>query len=114
MALEQLLMTMSRMDSCPRELVLNVDIAMHQNEAQATETIKEVEACCAAIIKEAETHQACDLEKSHRQNMLDLESEAIAEEVGDHHTFLKGCRQSAGLSTQSLWGTNVSPAAPYW
>ena len=45
MALEQLLMTKATMDSHQRELALNTNIAMHQNEAQATEAIKEAEMC---------------------------------------------------------------------
>ena len=43
MALEQLLMTKATLNSHQRELAQNADIAMHQNETQATEAIKEVE-----------------------------------------------------------------------
>ena len=59
---------------------------MCQNEAWATEAIKEVEVCCAAAIKEAEAHQmvhACTLENSHKESMLELEHEVIAEEGWD-------------------------------
>ena len=41
-------MTKATMDSHRRELVLKTDIAMCQNEAQATEAIKEAEVHCAA------------------------------------------------------------------
>ena len=42
-ALKWLLMTKATMDSCWRQLTLNASITMHQNEAQATEAIKEAE-----------------------------------------------------------------------
>ena len=75
------------------------------NDAQATEAIKEVEVYCVAAVKEAETchvtvikeaeaHQAihaCTLEKSHRESMLELEHEVIAEEGQDCQVFLEPC-----------------------
>ena len=65
-----------------------------QNDAQAIEAIKEAEVHCAAVIKEAEAHQvihAYVLEKSHKESMLELECEAIAEEGWDHWAFLEAC-----------------------
>ena len=93
-ALELLLMTKATMDSHQRNLVLNANIVMHKNEAQATEALKEVEVCYAAVIKEVEAHwviHACALEKSHKESMLELEHEAIVEEVWDHLVFLEAC-----------------------
>ena len=94
-------MTKATMDSCWRELALNANIAMCQNEAQATEAIKEAEmhwkeaeVHCAAMIKEGEPHSAihaCTLEKSHKENMLELEHEVIAEEGQDCWAFEEAC-----------------------
>ena len=87
-------MTKVTMDSHPRELALKANIAMCQNEVQATEAIKEVEVYCAAAIKEVEACQvihACTLEKSHKESMLELEHELIAEEGWDHQAFLEAC-----------------------
>ena len=102
MALEWLLMTKATMDSHQRELVLNTNISTCQNEAQATEAIKEAEMCqkeaeahCAAVIKETEAHHAihaCALEQSHKESMLELECEATAEEEHDCQAFMKACR----------------------
>ena len=99
MALEQLLMTKATVDSHHRELALNDNIAMCQNEAWATKAIKEAKMCqkevevhCAAAMKEAEAHQAihaCALEQSHKESMLELEHEAIAEEVWDCQAFVE-------------------------
>ena len=105
-ALEWLLTTKATMDSHQRDLVLNANIARHKNEAQATEAIKEVEACCVAAVEEADTHHAaaikeaeacqaihaCTLEKSHKESMLELEHEAIAEEGQDCWAFLEAYR----------------------
>ena len=55
-ALEQLLTTRATMDSHCRELDLNAKLAMHMNEAQATEAIKEAEVSHAAEVKEDEVH----------------------------------------------------------
>ena len=93
-ALEWLLMTKATMDPHQRDLALKADIAMHQNEAQATETIKEAEVHCAAAIKEVEAHwaiHACTLEKSHKESMLELEHEVIAKEGWEHWAFLEAC-----------------------
>ena len=106
-------MTKATMDSHHRELALNINIVRCENEAQATEAIKEAEVHCAAMIKEAEAHctiHAHTLEKSQKESMLELECEATAEEgwITEHSW------SPVGLSTWSLWGTNVSLAAPYW
>ena len=82
------------MDSYQRDLALNNNIARCQNEAQATKALKEVKVYYAVMIKEAEDHwviHACTLEKSHKESMLELEHEAIAEEGLDHQAFLEAC-----------------------
>ena len=98
-------MTKATMDSCWRELALNTNIARCQNETQAIEAIKEakkhrkeVEVHCAATIKEVEAHCAihtCTLEQPHKESMLEVECEAVAEEGWDHQAFLGACE--AGL-----------------
>ena len=111
--LEQLLITKATMDSHQRELAVNADITMHQNEAQATKAIKEAEmyqkhaeVCCSATIKEAEAHcsaaiketeshhaiHTCALEKSHKESMLELEHEVLVDEGQDHWSFMEACR----------------------
>ena len=101
MALGLLLMTKATMDSGQRELALNANIAMHQNEAQAAEAIKEAEMCqkevevhCATAIKEAEAHHAisvCTLQQSHKESMLQLEHEVIAEEGHSWRPLEQSC-----------------------
>ena len=86
-AMEWLLTTKATMDSHGRDLALNANIARCKNEVWATEALKEVEVCYAAVIKEADACQvihACALGKSHKESMLELECEAIAEEGWDH------------------------------
>ena len=83
MAMEWLLMTKATMDSHQRDLVLNTNITRCKNEAWAIEAIKEVEVYCTATIKEVKTCwaiHACALEKSHKESMLEVECEVIAEE----------------------------------
>ena len=108
-ALEQLLTTRATMDSHHREQELNTKLTMCMNEGQTIEAIKESEVSYAAKIKEAEvcrvtaikevklhhttrikevevgcTTNSCVLQQTHRESMLALEHEAIAEEGWDH------------------------------
>ena len=69
-------------------------MAIHQNEAKATEAIREAkahcgaaireaEACCATDIREPEFHcegHACSTKQSHTDGMQHLEREATEEE----------------------------------
>ena len=100
-----LLKTRVSMDAHQRKEVSNFQMALHQNEAQTTEIIREAEAmcatavrevkaCCANIIQDAEaacvrtirkaettnTEHACALQQAHRDSMEGLEREAIKEE----------------------------------
>ena len=55
---------------------------------------KEAEIYCSAAIKEVEANcaiHACTLQQSHKESMLDLEHEVIAEEGWDHWAFVKAC-----------------------
>ena len=101
-SLKRLLMTKATMDSCQRQLIQSANIAMHQNEAQATKAIKEakmhwkeVDVYCAAVIKEVEASHAihaCTFEESHKESILELEHEAIAEKEQNHWAFVEACR----------------------
>ena len=91
------------MDSHHRELVLNIELVMHMNEAYATEAIKEAEVCHAAKVKEAKLHHttsikeaevchttnSCVLQQTKRESMLALKCEAIAEEGQDCQAFME-------------------------
>ena len=68
---------------------------------------------CATMIKEAEACQvihACTLEKSHKESIIELELDVIAEEGWDCKAFLETC----GPVHPKPMGTNISLAAPYW
>ena len=99
-ALEWLLTTRDTMDSHHRELELNAKLAMCMNEVQATETevshaaeVKEAEVHHATTIKEAKLHHttrikeaklhhttnSCVLQQTHRESMLAIECEVVAE-----------------------------------
>ena len=70
-ALEQLLTTRATMDSHHRELELNAELAMHMNEAQAAEAIKEAKVSHAAETKEAKlchTTRIKEAEACHTTN----------------------------------------------
>ena len=106
-ALEQLLMTKATMDSCQRDLVLNANIARHKNEA-----LKEVEVCYAAMIKEGEACwviPACTLEKSHKESMLELEHEVIAEEGWDCQVFFEVCGAVLWACPPDAYGVLMYP-----
>ena len=100
-----LLMTRTSIGAHQRKQVSDFETAIHQNEAEATEAIRQAkvccgsairvaEACCAADIREAESccaGHACTIQQSHSNNVQHLEREAI-EEGKDHQFFLFACR----------------------
>ena len=81
MALEQLLTNRATRDFCCKELDLNMELATHLNDAQATEAIKEAEVCHATT--------ACVLQQAHRDSVLVLEHEEKVEEGQDHQAFVE-------------------------
>ena len=93
------------MDAHHRKQVSDTKTAFHQNEAQTAKAIKEAKACCTiviqdakatctAVIREAEVAYAehvPTIQQSHRENIQDIEMEAIAEEGRDCQSFLIAC-----------------------
>ena len=69
-------------------------MALCQNEAKATEAIREARVPCGAALREAESccmDPAHIIQQSHSDNMQHLEREAIEEEEKDHQSFLSAC-----------------------
>ena len=104
-------MTRASLDTHQRKQVLDFEMALHQNKAEATEAIREAKAHCGAAIREVESHcvdHAHTIQQSHSNNMQHLEREAKEEEEKDCQSFLATCR----LAPRSMRGTNVpSPDA---
>ena len=96
---------------------------MCQNEAQTTKAIKEAQVQCAAAIRETDTHyevtvkeveapcatQAQALEKSHKERMLKLEHEALAEEGHDCQTFMEACSTALQVCPFEAHGVLMYP-----
>ena len=73
---------------------------------------KEAEVCCAAVIKEAEACHAihaCTLEESHKESMLELEHEVIAEEGQDCQAFLETCGAVLWACPHKAYGVLMYP-----
>ena len=60
-ALGHLLVTRSSIDAHWRKQVLDFEIALHQNESETTEAIKEAKTLCACTIRDTEGHQAVQI-----------------------------------------------------
>ena len=93
-AIGQLLMTRVSMDTHCRKQVSDTEAAFCENEAQATEAIREVKPHCAAAIREVEAtcaDHACAIQQLHSDSMQGLEREAIEEEGRDCQSFLANC-----------------------
>ena len=60
-AMGHLLMTKASVDACWRKQVLGLEMAIHQNEAKATQAFREAKTHCGAAIREVEVHCAADL-----------------------------------------------------
>ena len=63
-AIGHVLMTRASIDAHQRKQVLDFETTIHQNEAQATEAIREVKARCGVAIREAETHCATTIREA--------------------------------------------------
>ena len=63
-ALGHLLVTRSSLDMQQRKQVSNFGLAIHQNELETTEAIKEAKTLCAHTIQDAETHQTMLISKA--------------------------------------------------
>ena len=61
--LEHLPMTRFSLDTCLRKQVSDFEMALHQNESEATEAIREAKALCGFTIREAKTHHTTLIRK---------------------------------------------------
>ena len=57
-------MTRSSLNACQRNQVSDFEMALHQNESEITEAIKEAKALCASTIREAEAHRGTLISES--------------------------------------------------
>ena len=85
-ALGDLLAIKSSIDTCQWKMILEFDMALHQNDSKATESVKEAKAICTHSIQEVETHcstaireaearraaQAGSLQQSHYKTIQHL------------------------------------------
>ena len=58
-ALEELLVTKASSDACKQRAIWELGMELHQNESQATESIKEAKAICSWVTLDAKT--ACSV-----------------------------------------------------
>ena len=121
--LEWLLTTKATLNSHCRELAQNTKITTCWNEAQTTEAIKEVEVQLEAAIREVETHyevmvkeaEACSatqaqaLEQSHKESVLKLGCEALAEEGHDRCMSVEACGAALQVCPLEAHGVLMYP-----
>ena len=101
MALEWLLTNRATGDLCCKELDLNMELAAHLNEAQATEAIKQAEVC--------HTTTACALQWAHRESVLVLEHQTKVEERWDCQVFVEAFRVAIWACPTETYGTLLYP-----
>ena len=113
-----LLTTRASIDAPQRKQVLDFKTALHQNEAEVTEAIREAKVHCGSAIREAEAHCAADIREAesycvgyahtiqqfHSYNIQHLEREAIEEERKDCQFFLATCRTALQACPQTPEG----------
>ena len=101
-ALGDLLAIKYSTDAHRQKLILEFDMALHQNDSKATESDKEAKAicthsiqeaktCCSIAIREAEAQrasQAGSIQQSHYKAIQHLEEESIEEERKGQLNFL--------------------------
>ena len=90
-ALEWLLTTRATMDSHHKEPDLNAKLALHMNEAQAADAIKEVEVSHTAEVKEAEVCHTTVIKKAKVCHATTIEEAKLCcttqiKEAEVHHT----------------------------
>ena len=114
-ALEDLLAVKSSIDAQWWKLVSEFSMALHQNNSEAMESIKEVKAICAHSIQEAENccsvaireveaqrvSQAISLQQSHHKIVQCLEEESFEEERKSQLNFSPSARLPCGPALQS-------------
>ena len=121
-ALGDLLAIKSSIDAHLQKLVLEFSLALHQNDSETMESIKEAKAicacsiqeaknCCSIAIKEAEiprASQAVSIQQSHHKAVQHLEGESIEEERKGQLNFLSVCQAALQASPLELHGMLVA------
>ena len=111
-AQECLITNRATMDSCHRELELNIELMACLNEAQAIKAIKEAEVHHATAIKEAKVHHAttaCVFQQTHRESVLMWEHEAKVEEGWDCQAFMEAFQVAIQACPPENWGAFLYP-----
>ena len=105
-ALGDLVAIKSSIDTHWQKLVFEFGMALHQNDSETMESIKEektiwahsiheAKTCCSMAIREAEAQEASQsgsIQGSHTKAIQDLEEEAIKEESKGQLNFLSACQ----------------------
>ena len=81
MTLDQLLAVRASRGLCHKELDLNVELVAHLNEAQATEAIRQAKVHC--------TITAYTLQQVHKDSIIAMECQAMAEERQAHQALME-------------------------
>ena len=111
-ALGDLLAIKSSIAACWQKLVLEFGMALHQNDSETTESIKEAKAIYANSIQEPKTHcstaireakaqgasQAGSIQQSHAKAIQHLEEESIKEESKGQLNFFLSVRPPCKLA----------------
>ena len=113
--LGDLLAIKSSIDAHWQKLVLEFSMALHQNDSETMESIKEakaicthsiqeVENCCSVAIREAEVQRVSltiSLQQSHHKTVQHLDKESIKEERKSQLNFLSVCQTTLQVSPQN-------------
>ena len=105
-AMGELLATKSSIEACQQKLVSELGMALHQNNSETMDSIKEDKAICTHSTEEAETlcsttireaeaqraSQAGSLQQLHAKSIQHLEEQAIEEESKGQLNFLSACQ----------------------
>ena len=127
-ALGDLLVIKSSLDAHHQKLVLEFDMALHENDSEAMESIKEAKGicthsiwesqdCCSVAIREAEVQrasQAVSIQQSHHKAAWCLEEESIEEERKSQLNFLSVCQAALQASPPKFHGMLVPSYHVYW
>ena len=110
--LGDLLAVKSSLNACQQKLVSEFSMALHENDSEAMESIKEAKAicthsiqkaehCCSVPIREAKAcraSQAISIQQSHHKTVQHLEEESIEEERKIQLNFLSICQTTLWTS----------------
>ena len=121
-ALGDLLAIKSFIDAHQWMLISKLSMALHQNNSETTESIKEAKAICAHSIQEAEDHcsvaireaeawsvsQAISLQQTHHKTVQHLEEESTEEERKGQLNFLSVCQTALQVRPPEFHGVLVA------